>query len=141
MERPAYALYPRRMVSWILAVLGLFVLQTLLPPSIRYLSAKEGLGARLGLALGPRDVQPPMPPLGARAQRALANLGEAMPVFLTLALLHLHFGLVVGRGPAVFFVARVLYVPAYLTGVPGVRSAVWVGSWVGLAMMLAPFLR
>ena len=35
----------------------------------------------------------------------------------------------------------VLYVPAYLTGVPGVRSAVWVGSWVGLAMMLAPFLR
>lgn len=124
------------MTPWILAVLGLFVAQTLLPPTLRYLVAGEGLGVRLWLALGPRDQEPPLPRLGARAQRALANMAEALPVFLTLALLHAQQGTDGSRGAAVFFVARALYVPAYLSGVPGVRSAVRVGSWGGLAMMM-----
>ncbi len=125
------------MITWILAVLGLFVAQTLLPPAMRYLVGGDGFRERLRLALGPRDERPSQSRLGARAQRALANLGEALPVFLTLALLHVHGRSAGERGAAVFLVARVLYVPAYLSGVPGLRSAVWVGSWVGLAMMTA----
>ena len=126
------------MVSWILAVLGLFVLQTLLPASIRYLGSAAGLGERLKVALGPRDQQPPMPALGGRAERALANLQEAMPVFLTLALLqviHPHQEAQAIQGAQLFFGARLLYVPAYLSGIAGVRSLVWMVSWGGLVWL------
>jgi uncharacterized MAPEG superfamily protein len=127
-------------IPWILAVLGLFVVQALLPAMIRYWLPIPGLGARVRAALGPRDEQPPLSPLGGRAQRALANMQEALPVFLTLALLHVMQrtpGHVAENGAAVFFVARTAYVPAYLSGIPGVRSAVWTASWVGLGMMIA----
>lgn len=61
-------------------------------------------------------------------------------VFLTVALRHLFQATpdaAAVHGAAVFLVARVLYVPAYLSGVPGLRSASWVVSWIGLALMLA----
>jgi uncharacterized MAPEG superfamily protein len=118
----------------ILGVLALFVAQTLLAPSLRYLRGG------LWVALGPRDVQPPMPALGGRAERALHNLHEALPVFLTVALLHLLQGTHPGQatlGAQIFLGTRALYVPAYLSGIPGLRSAVWVSSWVGLGLMLA----
>lgn len=128
------------MVAAILAVLGLFVAQTMLSPTIRYLLAGEGTVGRVISALGPRDEAPPLSPLGARAGRALANLQEALPVFLTVALLHVAHGS--GEGTATlgawwFLAARVLYVPAYLSGVPGLRSAMWMASWLGLGAMLA----
>ena len=69
------------MVAWILIVLGVFVVQTMLPASIRYLLTGEDVRARLRLALGPRDAPPPTTVLGARAERALANMHEALPVF------------------------------------------------------------
>jgi len=40
----------------------------------------------------------------------------------------------------VFFVARLLYVPAYLSGVVGIRTLIWIASVVGLVMMLVPIL-
>lgn len=125
------------MTSWILAALALFVLQTLLAPSLRYLGA--GWREQLWIALGPRDREPDMPVLGARAARALNNLSEAMPVFVTLALLHVTRGpapLAVS-GAALFVAARIVYVPAYLSGVPGLRSTAWVISWIGLSAMFA----
>lgn len=127
------------MISPIVMVLALFVLQTLLPASIRYLLAGSGARERIASALGPRDQQPPMPPIGGRAERALANMQEAMPVFVVVALLHAMRPVAdpsAVRGAWVFFAARTLYVPAYLAGVPGVRSLVWIGSWVGLAMLI-----
>lgn len=128
------------MIAWILAVLGLFVLQTLLPPVLRYLLAGAGTTQRLRVALGARDEQPPLSPLGGRAQRALDNMHEALPVFITLAILHVvqkTAAPLAVHGAALFLLARVVYVPAYMSGVAGVRSAVWVVSWVGLAMMIA----
>lgn len=122
----------------ILAVLALFVVQTLLAPSLRYL-AGPGVVARLTVAMGPRDTQPPESPLVGRAARALANLQEALPVFVTIALLHELHGTSAAIAPYAwgFFAARALYVPAYLSGVPGVRSVVWMASWVGLGGMIA----
>ena len=128
------------MIAWILAVLGLFVVQTLLPPALRYLLAGGDTTQRLRIALGPRDEQPPLSRLGGRAQRALDNMHEAMPVFLTLAMLHVIQKTAVplaDQGAALFLLTRVVYVPAYMSGMPGVRSAVWVVSWVGLGMMIA----
>jgi len=129
------------MVLVILLVLALFVLQTLLPE--RFRPRGGGGGARIAEALGPRDDPPPQSRMGARATRALANMHEALPVFLALALLNLithTAGAMAVMGGWVFLVARVLYVPAYLSGIPGVRTLLWIGGWVGLVMMLIPLL-
>ncbi|MEZ4240539.1 MAG: MAPEG family protein [Myxococcota bacterium] len=127
-------------IAWVLA---LFFVQTLLSPAIRYLHARAGLAGRLRIALGPRDQPPPETPLSARSARALANLQEALPIFLTVALLHVHRGTGAAAAPwgAAFALARTLYVPAYLSGVPGLRSAVWVSSWIGLGGMIVALLR
>ncbi len=133
------------MIPHLIAFLILFVLQTLLAPTISRLDNRTSLAERFRVAIGPRDGQAPLSPLSplaGRAHRALVNLQEAMPVFLTLALLHEIHGASGGAvpeaartGALIFLVARALYVPAYLSGVPGVRSVIWMGSWVGLGMM------
>jgi uncharacterized MAPEG superfamily protein len=129
------------MVLLILLVLALFVVQTLLPNRFRDRPASSS-GARLAEALGPRDDLPPLTRIGGRAERALANMHEALPVFLTLALLNLFLGTgaLATTGATVFFVARLLYVPAYLAGVIAIRTLIWIGSVVGLVMMLMPIL-
>ena len=119
------------MIVLVLGVLALFVLQTLLPASFRYLLAGRGTGARLKIALGARDAQPPLSTTGARAERALNNLHEALPVFMTVALLLIFCGAnddLAIQGARIFLVSRILYVPAYLAGMFGVRSAIWVVS-------------
>src|SRR5262245_38670885 len=130
------------MVLVILLVLALFVIQTLMPNRFR---SQPGGGAagRIAVALGPRDELPPQSRMGGRAERALANMHEALPVFLTLALLNLIAGTagpLAINGAWVFLAARVLYVPAYLSGVTGVRTLVWIAGWVGLVMLLIPLL-
>lgn len=132
------------MIVWILAALALFVVQTMMPATIRYLLAGPGTLARLRLALGPRDEQPPLSPIGQRAARALANMHEAMPVFLALALLHViraTDGSLATSGAALFVAARAVYVPAYLSGWAGVRSTIWVVSWLGLGAMIVPLVE
>ncbi len=128
------------MVLLILLVLALFVFQTLLPASFRYMGREAG--RPLSVALGPRDDPPPQGRMGGRAARALANMQEALPVFLTLALLNLYLGTgdLALTGATVFLVARVLYVPAYLAGIPGLRTLIWAAGVVGLVLMLIPIL-
>lgn len=129
------------MTFWITAVLALFFLQSLLPASICYLGDRSKIGARLLVALGPRDNPPPMPTVGERAERALKNMFEALPIFLTFALLAIYHGRADGlalTGAQVFFVARLFYVPAYMSGVPYIRSALWTVGLVGLVMMVIP---
>lgn len=93
---------------------------------------------------GPRDEA--VKPLGekaGRAQRALDNFKESYPIFVALAL-----GLAVtGRsggigelGAITWFVARLVYIPLYLFGVPYVRSLCWLVSLLGLLLMLIRFL-
>jgi uncharacterized MAPEG superfamily protein len=129
------------MLTWILAVLALFVVQTLLPNVFRY-ARLEGRARQAALvdALGPRDQMPSAGVYGDRAARAVANMQEALPVFLTLALLH-HFRPETSEwavwGAAVFFGARVVFVPAYVFGIFGLRSVVWTLGWVGQGMMIA----
>lgn len=132
------------MITVIFGFLSLFVIQTLLPAICRYLLAGSGSGARLKLALGSRDVQPPLSPVGARAERALTNMHEALPVFMAIALLLVVRGVNDGlaiQGAWIFLVSRILYVPAYLAGVFGIRSIIWIVSWVGLVMMIIALIR
>lgn len=130
------------MVLIVLLVLALFVLQTLLPGRFRE-PAVGGTEGKLKENLGNRDHMRPLTVVGQRATRALANMHEALPVFLALALLNMIVGTAAGAaitGATIFLIARVLYVGIYVAGVAVVRTLIWVVSWVGLAMMVAPLL-
>ena len=130
------------MVLLILLVLALFVLQTLLPGRFREPFPEGGKG-KLMENLGNRDHVRPLTVVGERATRALANMHEALPVFLALALLNMIVGTAAGlavTGATLFLVARVVYVAIYVAGVPVLRTLVWAVGWVGLALMIAPLI-
>jgi len=130
------------MVLVVLLVLALFVLQTLLPTRFREPPA-PGSQSVIAEAFGNRDHQRPHTVVGLRGVRALANMQEGLPVFITLALLNL---IVTPGAPLaltgawIFLIARVLYVAIYLAGVPVLRTLCWLAGLVGLAMMVAPLL-
>ncbi len=104
------------------------------------LSTRE-LGSRWNA--GPRDGEAePKGKLAGRAARASRNFQETYPAFVGL-LLGVAFagedaskwGLI---GGWVWFIARIVYIPLYLAGIPYVRSLVWLASVAGLlAMILA----
>ena len=132
------------MILIVLLVLALFVVQTLLPNRFREPAPPSEAGGLAASPLGPRDHPPPLTVVGGRAARALANMQEALPVFLALALMNMIVGTAAAlalTGGWVFFIARLLYVPAYLSGVPVIRTLIWAGGWVGLVMMLMPLLE
>ena len=90
---------------------------------------------------GPRDETPAAKkPLTGRLERAETNLFETLPLFIGAVLIAHVIG---AAGPltlwgtALYFWARVVYVPLYAFGVPYVRSLVWVVSLAGLVMVLA----
>jgi uncharacterized MAPEG superfamily protein len=131
------------MVLIVLLVLALFVVQTLLPNRFREPAPAGASGGLAETPLGPNDHRPPFTVMGGRASRALANMQEALPVFLALALMNMILGTAATMaltGGWVFFIARLLYVPAYLSGIPVVRTLIWAGGWVGLVMLLIPLL-
>lgn len=90
---------------------------------------------------GPRDETPAAKkPLTGRLERAQANLFETLPIFIG-AVLIAHVigaaGVLTVWGTALYFWARIVYVPLYALGVPYVRSLVWTVSLAGLVMILA----
>ena len=94
--------------------------------------------------MGARDESlPPMSPLTGRLVRAQANFQETFPVAI-IALL----GVVVAErtseltalGGWIWLAARVIYLPLYAAGVPKLRTLVFLGSVIGLGMVLWPLL-
>jgi len=121
------------MTFWILAALLLYLVNIYIPAAL-FLPA-EGLVRHVGA----RDDLPPPSPLVGRARRSLANLQENMPIFLGLALLAMIVpGVDMGRavlGAQVFVLARVVYIPMYLFGVPLLRSAAYMVGLVGCGLI------
>jgi uncharacterized MAPEG superfamily protein len=72
-----------------------------------------------------------------RATRALANFVENYGAFVAMDLALIATGHTGGWGAVVWIVARIVYLPIYLVGIPLVRTAVWTISIIGLLMMLA----
>jgi len=123
------------MIVVTLFVLLLYFVQTFVPTAI--MSRAMGPEA-MHYAGGPRDEQLKLTVKAARAKRALENMKEAMLVFLPLALLSVQLGLNGGLawwGAAMFLLARVAYVPAYITSIGFTRSLVWTIGHIGLGMM------
>ncbi|MBV8683906.1 MAG: MAPEG family protein [Caulobacteraceae bacterium] len=89
---------------------------------------------------GPRDESSPLPTNAGRAQRAFDNFKETWPAYIALALALAVTGRTGGTGALgawIWFIARLVYIPLYLMGIPGVRTLVWGVSAAGLILMLA----
>jgi uncharacterized MAPEG superfamily protein len=89
---------------------------------------------------GPRDEgREPKSVLAGRAARASKNYQETYPAFVGLLLGLAFIGDASGWGVLggwLWFVARILYVPLYLAGIPYIRSVVWLVSLLGLLVMM-----
>jgi uncharacterized MAPEG superfamily protein len=93
---------------------------------------------------GPRDdAREPKGALAGRAARTSANFRETYPAFVALALALVLAGDPAGWGLVgawLWFVARLVYIPLYLAGIPYIRSLVWLVSLAGLAVMAGVIL-
>lgn len=94
--------------------------------------------------VGARDEALPEPnPMTGRTMRAQANFAETFPIAIVALL-----GVVIAErtsqwtalGGWIWLGARVVYLPLYAAGVPGVRTLVWTISAVGLGMVIWPLL-
>ncbi|MGG7516952.1 MAPEG family protein [Allorhizobium undicola] len=120
-----------------LPVIGLSVAILIVHIMLQGMTATKELGSAWNA--GPRDGnRKPEGKLAGRAERASLNFRETYPAFIALA-----FGLIMAGDPHglglagawLWLAARVVYIPLYLAGIPYIRSLVWVGSMIGLAMM------
>ena len=120
----------------ILLVLALYMVQIFLQETSRF-------GLDLRGIVGNRDNPPKLSVIAGRLNRAKNNMLESLPIFLALALLALVKGGDTGavtRAASIFLIARVAYVPAYVSGIPMLRSLVWLVSVASLAAMALPLI-
>ena len=82
---------------------------------------------------------PPLTGVAGRADRALRNFLETFPFFAAAALAVAATGsgdAGTAFGAQLWFWARVVYVPLYLSGIPYLRSIVWAVSLFGMLKVL-----
>ncbi len=94
-------------------------------------------------AAGARDDEAPVTGFAGRFERAFYNMLETFPVFVALVLaLEVTEGWTsnTALGAQAYFWARVLYVPAYVSGIPFVRTIIWAVSVIGMLMIAWPLL-
>ncbi len=103
-----------------------------------HLLLQAGLaGVPLPWNLSARDEPGPAPPIvGGRAARAFRNYMESFPAFAALDLAFLATNHPAGVWPTLWIVARIVYLPLYLAGVPYARTLVWAISMFALVAML-----
>jgi len=93
----------------------------------------------LSYGLSPRDESKPVIGVGGRVQRAFANYMQTFPFFAAAVLVaHVadrHSWLTV-TGAQLYFWARLVYVPLYVTGVPVVRTIAFVIATIGIVLIL-----
>ena len=104
----------------------------------------EVLQHGLGYAVSPRDDWKNPTGMAGRIERAYFNLLETMPAFAALVLIVLYTGNAnenTALGAQIYFWGRVIYVPAYLAGIPFLRTLIWTVSTIGLLLMFWELIR
>ena len=96
------------------------------------------------VAMGPRDTPVHLTGVAGRLQRALNNHFEALTLF-TIAVVVVTLAdqsTTLTRACAwVYLAARIAYVPAYVSGVPGLRSAIWFVGLSATVLTIPPFVQ
>lgn len=121
----------------IFLVLLLLLVQVFLPG--RYLAEQVGQSAQMG----PRDDLPEPSTELARSRRALANLQETLPIFLTVAILSIVFGeegWLSLLGACLYLFGRMAHLPCYLKGLTPWRSLAFLVALIGIALMIIPLV-
>ncbi len=121
------------MLYWIFA--GMIVYAGIMAVPSLYLVSQLGV---LGYSKG-RDDEPVASPYHGRALRAARNMRENFPIFLALAVLAF---VIEGTdtaqailGAQLFVLSRIVYAPAYMSGIPFARSSVYSVGLIGLFIM------
>ncbi len=97
----------------------------------------------LQLSLGNREAMPDASAVAGRAERAANNTKENFILFAALGLAAAAAGVNAPRvelGAQIFVIARLLYVPIYIAGIPYLRTAVWAVGVAGMAVMASALL-
>jgi uncharacterized MAPEG superfamily protein len=94
--------------------------------------------------VGARDEEmPPPQPIVGRLARAQANFYETFPLYAAAAIIvslaHLN-NRWTAIGAMLWIGGRIVYLPLYAAGVPYLRSAAWVVSIAGIAIVIRPAL-
>ncbi|HEV7433459.1 MAG TPA: MAPEG family protein [Pseudorhizobium sp.] len=124
--------------TYLLTLLALSVVLLLVHIGLQGMLATKELGSAWNA--GPRDEgREPRNAQAGRAARASKNFQESYPAFVGLLLGLAFAGDTSGIGlfgASLWVVARVIYIPLYLSGIPYIRSLVWLVSIIGLLMMM-----
>jgi uncharacterized MAPEG superfamily protein len=112
---------------------------------VQMLVAVGGATLQVGLPAlaGNREGLAPCTGWTGRAQRAHRNMLESLVLFAALVLVALaaqKTNSTTLAGAQLFFWARVAYALVYLAGIPWLRTAIWLASVVGLAMIFSQVL-
>ncbi|MGH8272246.1 MAG: MAPEG family protein [Gammaproteobacteria bacterium] len=123
---------------YMLAAATLLVLLAFIPGSLYKSRAYGGMP----WLISNRDTtnKAPLAGAAARAERAHANLKENFPAFAVAVLILAYSGnsdLGTAIASAVFVVARILYIAAYIGGVPPLRTLLWALGWASTIYILA----
>ena len=98
-------------------------------------------GRGMPWALGPRDeARAPLGKFGGRLERAYANFLETFPFFAAAVLLAHALDKSTPHavlGAQVYVWARLLYIPAYVIGIPFLRTLIWIAGLVGILMVMS----
>jgi uncharacterized MAPEG superfamily protein len=119
------------MLGWTLVLAFVQILLFDVARTSQY-GAKWNMGARDG-------TMPPLSAVAERLKRAQDNLFETLPLFIAAVLIaHVadRNSALTALGAQIYLICRVVYVPLYAFGVPVLRSLVWIGSAVGLGMIV-----
>ena len=125
------------MLLLILLVLVLLLVQAFLPG--KFLADQIGSKGQMG----PRDNLPEPSIELSRARRALANLQETLPIFLTLAILCIVYDAQTWlslAGATLYLLARISHLICYLRALSPWRSYSFGVSLIGLILMAVPLL-
>lgn len=98
----------------------------------------------IGYAVSARDDWKNPTGIAGRIERSYFNLLETMPAFAALVLIVLYTGNAnenTALGAQVYFWGRVLYFPAYISGIPFARTIIWSVSLVGLLLIFWELVR
>lgn len=112
---------------------------------IQLLIATQAATSQNGVSwnLSPRDQQIELAGVAGRLDRAFKNFMQTFPFFMAAILIVQITTLannVTAIGAHLYFWARVVYVPLYALGIPGIRSLVWLASLIGIIMVFSALI-
>ncbi|HEY2071046.1 MAG TPA: MAPEG family protein [Rhizomicrobium sp.] len=126
--------------------LSMLVLAVVLGMLQLLVAARMGNSQRgLKWNVGPRDeaAAKPVSKVAGRLERASRNFLETFPFFATVVIV----AALIGRhnwatvwGSEVYLAGRLIYVPLYGFGVPGLRTIVWIIATLGILLIAAALI-